>query len=227
MKKYIRPWFIRLILYALLCGAILCPCAAGAEPAGAAEWPAAVRDGAKSAWNEACGQFGRIAITSYSRDMFVDEGSGTFLPYLCTVKGNYYLVVLVQQEDTSLVQVIYRIHEDGWFQQVFEEQVFTLGGRERLCLYSQSGSSLISAAFLEMDVAAFVVAPSLAVEKHVYHGNENAESIADMSAVPLQAFETIYGDPDWDILVDANYGLFHLEIRDTQTVREILGVDIP
>ena len=217
------------ILLWVLC-LILCGTAAGAESsvsgASAVEWPPAVREEAKAVWESVCGRYGRAQLVSYNGELYIDEGSGAVLPLLCMADGDYFLVILVQQEDT-LIQIIFRIDENGGSQQVFMDQVLTLDRRQALFFYERSGSALISAVSLEDDMAAYAAAVPHTVEKRMFQGNEDAESIADMGVVPWEAFALLYGDPEWDVRVDANYGLFHLEIRDPRSVREIFGVEIP
>ena len=75
------------------------------------------------------------------------------------------------------------------------DQVLTLDRRQVLFFYERSGSALISAVSLEDDMAAYAAAVPHTVEKRMFQGNEDAESIADMGVVPWEAFAFLYGDP--------------------------------
>ena len=187
----------------------------------------AVPHGAKQAWEDACGQYGKASLVNYDGEVYLDEGSGAVLPVLCHADGNDFLVVLVQRDET-LAQVIFRIDGDGTYKQVLYDDTLTLGNRASLFLYAQSGSSLIASASLEDDLAAFAALAPRTVEKRQIQGDETAESIADMGEVPWEAFEALYGSPEWSLRVDANYGLFHLQVTDGQRdALALFGVEVP
>ena len=228
MKTRLHVRIILLVLCMLFAGTAAPFPGAAAEPSAGepAAWPEAVQREAKNVWETVCAKYGRVSIETYNGEWFIGEGSGAALPLLCRADGDYFLVILVQQEDT-LIQIIYRIDEDGSSQQVFMDQVLTLDRRQAFFFWKQSGSALISAVSLEDDMAAYAAAVPHTVEKRMFQGNEDAESIAEMGIVPWEAFAVLYGDPEWDVRVDANYGLFHLQIRDPRDIQEIFGVEIP
>lgn len=181
--------------------------------------------GAKEAWEEACGTYGRVSLVNYGGEVYLDEGNGAALPLLCRAGGNEFLVVLVQQDET-LSQVIYRIDGDGTYRQVFSDQTLTLGDRSALFLYAESGSALIASASLEDDMAAFTAEPRT-VKKTMFEGDETAESIADMGMASWETFRTLYGNPEWNVRVDANYGLFHLQFSGAEEALAMFGIAIP
>ena len=232
MKNSLRIWICLTVLCLILSGASAvdapepAPVGMGIMEETAVDWPEAVLKEARAVWETACTEYGRTGLVRYFGELYADEGNGAVLPLLCAADGDYFLVVLVQQGET-LSQVIFRIDESGESLQVFYDHTLTLDSRQALFCYSCSGSSLISAASLEDDLAAFAAAVPHTVEKRLFQGNENAESIAEMGVVPWEAFRNLYGDPEWMVRVDANYGLFHLQIRNPQAVQDQFGVVVP
>ena len=195
------------------------------ETADEAAWPDAVLQGAKQAWETACAHYGRVSAAVYGGETYLDEGDGAALPVLSKAGGAYYLNVLLQRGET-LAQMVFGIGEDGSFRQVYYDATLTLGGREALFLYARSGSALLSAAVLDGDAAAFATAGE-GVEKRFFRGNENAGSIADIGAASWDGVRALYGDPEWTVRADADGGLFRLEIRDAQGIRDRFGVEVP
>ena len=195
------------------------------EAAGEAAWPDGVLRGAKEAWETACAHYGRVSVAVYGGETYLDEGDGAALPVLSEAGGACYLTVLLQRGET-LAQMVFGIREDGSFRQVYYDATLTLGGREALFLYQRSGSALISAAVLDDDAASFAAAGET-VEKRLFRGNENAGSIAEIGAASWDAVRELYGDPEWTVRVDADGGLFRLEIRDAQGIRDRFGIEVP
>ena len=188
--------------------------------------PDAVLRGAKEAWETACSHYGRVPLAEYGGEIYLDEGDGAALPLMCRAGGEYFVVVLLQRGET-LAQMVFRIDGNGSFRQVYYDVTLTLGERQALYLYEQSGSALISMADLDGDMAAFAAAAPQTVEKRLFQGDETAESIADVGSVSWEAIRTLYGDPEWTVRVDANYGLFHLQFQDPQRIRSLFGVTVP
>ena len=204
----------------------LAPFRSDASETAGNQYPDAVLNGAREAWETVCDRYGRVAIANYGGELYLDEGDGAALPLLSAAGEDYYLDILFQQGDT-LAQMIFRMDESGTYQQVFYDVTLTLDQRQALFLYTCSGTALISAASLEDDAAAFAAAVPHTVEKRFFQGNESADSIADMGAVPWEAVQALYGDPEWTVRVDANYGLFHIEIRDPGLIQDAFGIVIP
>lgn len=190
------------------------------------ELPAAVLQGVKQAWAAMCSQYGQVSLANYGGELYVNEGDGAVLPLLSQAEDEHFLIVLVQQGET-LAQFIFRVDPDGSYKQVCYDRTLTLGDRATLFLYERSGSALIASASLEDDLAAFAAAAPRTVEKRLFQGDEMADSIAAMGEVPWEAFETLYGSPEWSVRVDANYGLFHLQVRDPQQLQSLFDISIP
>ncbi len=197
------------------------------EENGAPEVSGAERGAAVDVWNEACARLGRAQLSVYGGDTYVDAGDGAVLPLLSWAGEDRYLTVLAQQGGT-LVQIVYLIGGDGTWQELLSDPVLTLGRREALFLCAFSGSDLITEASLDGgDVSVIAAAPPHTAEKRTYRGDEDADSIAGMSAGPYETVRGLYGEAEWTVRADAGGGLFRLEIRDGDGIRDVFGPVIP
>ena len=228
MKFLLRKRIYRAVLCLALFVMMIPSAASGtsAETRSNLNYPTTIQEGAIQAWTAVCNEFGEATVVEYGGELYLDEGDGAALPLLCYAEETYFLVVVVQQGEI-LTLIVYRIDGDGQYKQVFVDPVLTLGDRAALFLYAHSGSALITEASVEDDISVIAAAVPNTVEKRSFQGDETADSIAGMGVVPWEAFQALYGDPEWTIRIDANYGLFHLQIKDTQTMQSLFDIQIP
>lgn len=185
----------------------------------------AVQQGACKAWEEACIQYGQVPLSPFNGKLYMEPENGAAFPVLTTTRGKHILTILVQQDGT-LFQIFYQIDDNGSYKQIFSDPTLTLGQRERLYLFAKTGTGLISQACFDPDITAYD-ASAQRIEKTYFPGDPYADSISAMGAAARQAFQVQYGDPEWTVLVDANYGMFELEIWDPENTQSIFGMNIP
>lgn len=187
--------------------------------------PSVVQQCALQLWQTLCSHYGQVHFGRYGGKLYLDPGNGAALPLLIESDNAYYLTLLVQQ-DTTLNQLIYRFDENGTYEKVHSQPVLSLGGRDRLYLYSQSDTGLLSKADIDINIFAYAAA-SGQVEQYCYIGDSNADSISAMGLAARSAFQMDHGNPQWAVMVDANYGQFLFEIDHVSAIESIFHIDIP
>lgn len=176
-------------------------------------------------WEEYQFNNGFLELKEYNGKIFMDEGSGAVLPFLSSSGGLCHLIILVQDQ-YDLYQVIYRIERDGTYELVFKERLLSVGSRDRLYLYAQSDTGLLAELDADIDIFAYA-AGTEKLEEYLFLGDADEDGIAAMGLAARAAFRSIFGEPQWDVMVDANYGQFMLEIQDPYSLKRIFYIDIP